>query len=93
MKKLSELATRNRIIQRSLHSIKARMEGRSECSHHVAKRDYISIDANHTETDIGACAFSQDDLSQDQDIPQQLWDDLYDSAFDALVDRSVDVFD
>jgi hypothetical protein len=37
--------------------------------------------------------FGAPDFSQDEGFPQQVWDDLYESAFDALGDSAVNFFD
>ncbi len=84
MNKLNALAIRNRIIQRSLHSISARMDGRFLSSN----RKSSSLDLSHPFVECDGQNFSQEEL-----VPQQQWDDLFESAFEVIGDTSVDIFD
>jgi hypothetical protein len=87
-KKLNVLVTRNRIIQRSLHSMSARNDRRFKCARHVCNGPSFTLDLSHNTLE-----YETQNLSLEEHVPQQEWDELLDSAFEAIGDTSVDIFD
>jgi hypothetical protein len=101
IKKLNEIATRNRIIQRSLHSVSARMEERFKCKHLRDESTAIECNSNNFALDLDFPTFPLHNTSdlelpnfpQEDPVPQQEWDELFESAFEAIGDRSIEAFD
>jgi hypothetical protein len=87
-KKLNVLVTKNRIIQRSLHSMSARNCGRFKCARHVYRGCAMSLNLSHP-----ALQCEKQNLPLEEHVPQQEWDELLDSAFEAIGDTSIDIFD
>ena len=87
-KKLNALITRDRIVQRSLHSMSARIGGRIKSARHVSSDSsfYLNLNFPAMECDIH-------NRSIEELVPQQEWDELFDSAFEAIGDTSVDIFE
>ena len=86
-KKLNTLVTRNRIIQRSLHSIVARIDGRFKDSQHSSRDNCCALDWSYPSMEFETQNFPHDEL-----VPQQQWDELFESAFEAIGDTSADIF-
>ena len=85
IKKLRRVAFLNKIIRRNLHSIHSRIaRGKQRKYHQIllseTKKNKTSISANF------------DSIIQDH-VPQKEWDDLFESAFLAIGNAVVDIFD
>ena len=83
IKKLNQVALRNRIIQRNLNSVspltkRSRASKQSECEQTWPT---MSIDLD------------PDASQEESSFPHEVWDEMYDSAFEAIQDVSfVDFF-
>ena len=101
IKKLKEVATRDRIIQRSLHSVSVRMEARFKCKQLRDDSAAIECNSNHSSLDLDFPSFvhhSTSDLDfpnfpQEDLVPQQEWDELFESAFEAIGDTDIEAFE
>lgn len=87
-KKLKSVAVRNRIIQKSLHSLSDRLERRSK-----SPRTINCSELEKDEVSENTFDFLDYDCSHEIDVPQQQWDDLFESAFTAISNSSVVIFD
>ena len=86
-KKLKQVAARNRIIQRnfkSMSTIDKRFLTVNRCEVCVDGSKGNDMDSSNGNDKI---SFEQEDL-----IPQKLWDELFDSAFQAIAYVSTDFF-
>jgi hypothetical protein len=86
MKELNALAKRNRTIRRSKGG-SARVDRRFKCSQCISSDVSIVLDLNHPNAECESQEFSQEKL-----IPQKQWDELFDSAFEAIGEISGDLF-
>ncbi len=101
IKKLKELATRDRIIQRSLHSVSARREARFKCKELPDEIATIECNSNYSSLDLDFPIFARQSTSdlefpncpQEDPVPQQEWDDLFESAFEAIGETPIDAFE
>ena len=86
-KKLKKVAARNRVIQRnfkSMSTIDKRFRTVNRCEVCVDGSNGNDMDSSNGNDNI---SFEQEDL-----IPQKLWDELFDSAFQAIAYVSTDFF-
>ena len=83
IKKLNQVALRNRIIQRNLTSVSP-----------LTKRSRASKQSEYEQTCPTKSFHSDPDANQEEtSFPQEIWDEMYDSAFEAIQDVSfVDFF-
>jgi hypothetical protein len=88
IKKLNGVAVRNRIIHRSLHSLSGRMERKSKSS-----RPGTCTASKEVKNSRDSNSFLEYDYFREDDVPQQQWDELFESAFTAISSSSMDVFD
>jgi hypothetical protein len=81
-KKLNDVAIRNRVIERNLHPLANERIERSNSS------DFSDVE----EPNLSECA--QMDSCVELDVPQQLWDEMFESALSAVGHAAVaDIFD
>ena len=87
IKKLNAHAKCKRIIKRSLHSLSVRREARFRCKNLSDTSTTIECSQNIT-SDLEFPELTEDGL-----VPQQQWDELFESAFEAIGDTCVEAFD
>ena len=84
--KLNVVAFRNRIIRRSLHSVDCRMERK-------AKPLDENSDMETKATSRDACLSEDFEFFDQDNVLQQEWDALFESAFEAVDKASVEIFE
>ena len=87
IQKLNQVASRRRTIERNLKSVSALLDGRFRVAHRIESDTDCGNQAADV-LDFGCRADQEEDL-----VPQQLWDHLFDSAFQAIGNADVDIFD
>jgi hypothetical protein len=82
IKKSNDHAKFSRIIQRSLQSVSVRTKQISD----TRNTDKCNSDDTASELELSYC--HEEDL-----VPQQQWDELFESAFEAISDTCIKAFD
>ena len=88
IKKLNQVAAHQRFIQRNLKSVASTLNRRFRPS----RRSKTELD---DESSSAADFFEFEDMShlQEESVPQQLWDEMFDCALEAMGDLSDEIFD
>ena len=88
IKKLNKVLRRNRAIHRNLQSVptSSTLDQRFRFSHPTSSFDHSREEPESIE--LESLLNPPEDM-----VPQALWDELFDSAFEAVGDASVDIFD
>ena len=92
IKKLNQVAARNRVIQRHVRPLAAGVLSNRRCRvlHH------IGCDENLSGMSTSTCSEkvqSFDSTFMEDVVPQEEWDDLYEKAFQAIEEGPVDFLD
>ena len=87
IKKLNQVAAHQRFIQRNLKSVASTLNRRFRPS----RRSKTELD---DESSSAADFFEFEDMShlQEESVPQQLWDEMFDGALGAMGDLSDEIF-
>ena len=85
--KLNQVTARNRAIQRNLQSVSAQWNRRFMVTNRSKSR------TEDCDKSVNKAAFDCLQPCQEDLIPQQLWDDLFDTAIDAIGNFPIDIFD
>ena len=87
IKKLNQVAAHQRFIQRNLKSVASTLNRRFRPS----RRSKTELD---DESSSAADLFESEDMShlQEESVPQQLWDEMFDGALGAMGDLSDEIF-
>ncbi len=90
IKKLNEHAKCKRIIQRSLHSVSVRREASFKRKLQQLRDTSTTEEcfSNNTTFDLEFPNFPEESL-----VPQHQWDELFESAFEAIGDTCIEAFD
>jgi hypothetical protein len=87
IKKLNAHAKCTRIIQRSLHSVSVRRDARLKCKQY---RDTSTTAYCYSKSAASDLEFS--DCPDEVHVPQQQWDELFESAFEAIGETCIEAF-